>query len=183
MKIVKRRILFILIIITIQANAQIYKSNIGTVSFFSEAPLENIDATSKSIVSIINTSTNEIVFRVPISTFQFKKKLMQEHFNENYLESDKYSDATYKGKINEKIDWSKNGTYKIVSKGALTIHGVEKERTDTATVSIKDRIVTMNGDFLVTVADHKIKIPQLVFEHIGEVVSVKFNISYVAFKK
>jgi polyisoprenoid-binding protein YceI len=108
---------------------------------------------------------------------------MQEHFNEKYMESNTYPSASYKGRINEKIDWNKNGTYKITSKGMLTIHGVQKERTDTATVSIKDGKISMKSDFRVTVADYKIKIPRLVFQNIAEVVSVKFNISYSSFKK
>ena len=97
MKAIKEIIFFIFISFTIHVNAQVFKSNAGSVSFFSEAPLENIDATSNNIVSVINTSTNEIVFLVPISTFQFKKKLMQEHFNENYVESDKYPKASFNG--------------------------------------------------------------------------------------
>src|SRR5579859_4572324 len=95
----------------IKTSAQIYKFNDGKASLFSEAPIENIDAHSASFSSILNTSTNEIAFVVPINSFQFKKPMMQEHFNEKYMESDKYPQATYKGIINEKVDWTKNGTY------------------------------------------------------------------------
>lgn len=179
----KKATLLIFLAFTIQLKAQVYKSSEGIVSFFSVAPIENIDATSNDIVSLINTSTNEIVFRVPISTFQFKKKKMQTDFNENFMESEKYPDAAYKGKINKKIDWAKNGTYKITSKGKLTIHGVENERTDTATVSIKNGKITMKGEFKVRVADHNIKIPKLLFEKIAEVVTVKFNMSYSPYKE
>src|SRR5689334_16420423 len=116
----------------IKTDAQVYKFNNGSVSFFSVAPIENIDAHSSSLNSELDIATNEIVFVVPINSFQFKKPLMQQHFNEKYMESDKYPEATYKGKINEKIDWTKNGTYKITSTGTLTVHGVSKDRTDMA---------------------------------------------------
>src|ERR1700757_1839989 len=167
--------IFILCVLTFHVKAQLYKSTEGTVSFFSETAIENIDATSKNIESIINSSTNEIVFSVAISSFQFRREKMQEDFNEDYMESDKYRDATYKGK--------KDGTYKITSQGVLTIHGVAKERTDTGTVSIKQGKITMKNSFLVRVANHGIKIPQLVLYKVAEVVSVKVTITYAPYSK
>ena len=157
----------------------ILKSERGEVSFFSKAPIEDIDATSKNLVSVINTGTNEIAFYVSINSFQFDKPKMQTDFNENFMESGKHPVSSYKGKINEKIEWGKDGTHRITSKGILTIHGVAKERTDTATVNIKDGAVSMKSDFLVRVTDHNIKIPQLLYRNIAEVVSVKLNVSYV----
>jgi hypothetical protein len=179
----KNAAIFILCVLTFYAKAQLYKSTEGTVSFFSETAIENIDATSKNIESIIDCSTNEIVFSVAITSFQFRREKMQEDFNEDYMESDKYRDATYKGKINEKINWKKDGTYKITSQGVLTIHGVAKERTDTGTVSIQGGKITMKNNFLVRVADHGIKIPQLVLYKVAEVVSVKVAITYVPYSK
>jgi hypothetical protein len=157
---------------------QLYKSTEGSVSFFSVAPIENIDATSKNIISIINTSTNEIVFDVAIKSFQFKRAKMQTDFNENFMNSAKYPVATYKGKINEKISWDKSGMYKVTSKGILTIHGVAKERTDTATIRIRGGLIRLESKFFVRVADHDIKVPTLLYKHIAEVVSVKLNMSY-----
>ena len=156
------------------------KSDNGTVSFFSKAPLEDIDATSDNIVSAINMETNEVAFDVGIKSFHFKKGKMETDFNENFMESNKYPVSTYKGKINEKIDWEKDGTQRVTSKGVLTIHGVAKERTDTATVSIKNGVVTLKSNFFVRVADHKIKIPTLLYQHIAEAVSVKLDVSYSA---
>jgi FlaG/FlaF family flagellin (archaellin) len=175
--------LILLLAITVQANAQLYKSNEGNVSFFSKAPLEDIDANSKNIVSAINTATNEIAFSVGINSFLFKKEKMKQDFEEDYLQSDKYPEATYKGKISGKINWGKDGSYQVTSKGTLTIHGVGKERTDTATVTIKDGRVSLKSSFLVTVADYNIKIPELVFKKIAEVVAVKLEVSYLVFKE
>ena len=179
----KNTAILILCALTLYTKAQLYKSTEGTVSFFSETAIENIDATSKNIESIINSSTNEIVFSVAITSFQFRREKMQEDFNEDYMESDKYRDATYKGKINEKINWKKDGTYIITSQGVLTIHGVAKERTDTGTVSIKGGKITIKNYFLVRVADHGIRIPQLVLYKVAEVVSVKSTITYSVYSK
>src|ERR1700751_5814777 len=99
---IMKNIFFILLFISaLTIKAQILKSTDGTVSFFSVAPIENIDATSKHFVSAINTTTNEIVFEVGIPSFQFKNGKMQEDFNQDFMDSDKYPVATYKGKINE----------------------------------------------------------------------------------
>src|SRR5438552_2698707 len=110
---------------------ELIKSDEGTVSFFSVAPIENIDATSNRVVSVINSSTNEIAFSVSIRSFEFKSKKMQTDFNEDFMDSDKYPVANYKGKINEDVNWKREGTYKITAKGVLTIHGASKERVDT----------------------------------------------------
>src|SRR5687767_6559813 len=111
------------------ASAQLYTAKSGTASFFSEAPLENIEAHSNSVQSILNTATKSVAFIITIRSFQFKKDLMQEHFNEKYLESDKFPNATYSGKINEDIDLSADGTYNVTSTGKITMHGQEKEIT------------------------------------------------------
>jgi hypothetical protein len=174
----QKLIFLLLLLFSLQVKAQTYKSENGTVSFFSEAPLENIDATSKHLVSAINIANGEIVFEVAIKSMQFENKKMQDDFNEDFMDSDKFPLAIYRGKINEKIDWLKNGTHKITSYGILTIHGVGKERADTATVIIKDGKIAMNGDFRVKVSDHKIKIPKLLFQKIAEVVTVKFTCNY-----
>jgi len=116
-------------------------------------------------------------------SFQFKNGKMQTDFNEHYLESDKYPNATYKGKIETNIHWQKPGTYKAVSKGTLTIHNTPKERTDTATVTISNGKINIKGGFLVRIADHDIKIPTLIVKKIAEVVSVRFEEEYTTAKK
>ncbi len=179
----KKMALLILVAFTISAKAQLYKSQEGSITFFSKAPLEDIDASSKKIISIINTSSKEIVFGIAIKSFQFRIQKMEDDFNEDFMESDKYPDATYKGKINEEINWEKDGTYRITAKGILTIHGVSNERLDTAMVSIVGGKISLSSDFLIRVSDYKIKIPQLLFEKIAEVVSVQLLINYLPYKK
>lgn len=155
-----------------QEAARFYISkNIKTV-IYSEAPVENIEATSTTGVSLINTQTGELQFNIPIRSFNFKKKLMQEHFNENYMESDKYPHARFKGKINEAIDFSTNGTYNVTTTGELDVHGVKRQRTIPGTLTINDGSISIRSRFDTRCADHNIKIPQLVFRNIAETIQV-----------
>ena len=161
----------------------IYSTKTGELSFSSQAPLENIEATNKKVGSVIKTATNDILFFVSIKNFQFEKELMQEHFNENYMESDKYPDATFKGKINETIDFTKNGTYQITATGKLKIHGVEQDRTEKGILTVKDSTITIHCEMKMKVKDFNIEIPKLVFQNIAEVVDVKLNAIYTPYKK
>jgi len=179
----KTSIFFILIVFVLPAKAQLYKSKEGSVSFFSKAPIENIEAVSKQITSIINTATNEIAFIVEIKTLQFRLEKMRDDFNEDFMESDKYPHATYDGKIKRKINWKNDGTYTVIAKGYLTIHGVEKERRDTATITIRNGEITLQSNFFVRVADYEIRIPRLLFQNIAEVVAVKLVVTYIPYKE
>jgi hypothetical protein len=157
------------------AFGQIYIGKATEVSFFSTAPLENITAINKSTRPILNTSTNDVMVKISIQGFTFAKPLMQEHFNENYMEIEKYPDATFKGKIVEKIDWTKDGTHNVTIMGKLMIHGVEKERTLNATMVIKGGEITVDSKFNVALKDHNITVPELVFQKIAETVEVKLH--------
>ncbi len=161
----------------------IYSASGGNASFYSSAPLEDIEAVSTGMSSVLNAATGEIVFIVPIRSFRFKKSLMEEHFNEKYLESDKYPQAIYKGKINEMPDISKDGQYRISSSGSLNIHNVNIQRTDSAMLTVKEGVISMEGNFKVALKDHDIEIPKLVIRNIAEVVDVKFSARYAPYKK
>src|SRR5690606_17902620 len=106
------------------------------ISFFSEAPLENILAVTEKAASALDTGRHEIAFKVAIRTFEFKKQLMREHFNENYMESDRFRYATFSGKIRERMDWNRDGRYPVTVVGTLHIHGVGKPYTVPATVVV-----------------------------------------------
>ncbi|MCC7302635.1 MAG: YceI family protein [Bacteroidia bacterium] len=152
--------------------AQIYTGKTTEITFFSSAPLENITAVNKVARPLVNTKTGDVQIKVPVRGFIFEKPLMQEHFNENYMETDKFPDATFKGKLEENIDWAKDGTYKVSIKGTLTVHGVEKERTLPAVVTIKDGIIQVECKFDIVLKDHSITVPELVFQKIAEKVEV-----------
>ncbi len=180
-----KRFLIILFLLIFQRSfsQSIFVSNKGEVSFYSKAPIEDIDATSNSMNSILNISTGEIVFVVPMTSFKFKKALMQEHFNEKYVESDKFPNATYKGKIAETIDYSKDGEYTVTSEGTLSIHGVEKPRKETGKITISNGEIRVQSEFRVAVKDHDIEIPKLLTENIADTVKVNFSAKYLPFKK
>ncbi|MCE3280830.1 MAG: hypothetical protein K0S44_3021 [Bacteroidetes bacterium] len=163
--------------------AQIYIAKSCEISFFSAAPLENIEAFNKAAKPIINTSNNEVAIKIVISAFQFEKPLMQEHFNENYMESEKFPNAVFKGKINEMVDWAKDGEHKVTVTGKLNIHGVEKERTIYGILKIKGREIIINSTFKVHIADHGIQVPSLYIENIAEDVEVKINATLEPYKK
>ena len=158
----------------LSANAQaIFLGTTDTVSFFSETPVANIDAKSSQAVGAVNQSTKDVFFKVPMKTFVFKKALMQEHFNENYVESDKFPYATFKGKITDNVDLTKDGTYTVSVTGDFTVHGVTKPRTIPGTIVIKGNTMNLKSSFDVKIADHDITIPTVVATEIAEVINVK----------
>jgi Icc-related predicted phosphoesterase len=150
----------------------------ASVTFFSSTVMEDIEGKSISGSSVLDLSTREILFRVRNTSFQFEKKLMQEHFNENYIESDKYPYSTFKGKIADNIDLSKDGTFQVNIQGNLDIHGVSKPYQTKATLVIENGNINAKTVFKVKIADHQIKIPSLVFKNIAEYVEVRITAFY-----
>lgn len=156
----------------------LFSAGSGNVTFFSKAPLEDIEAHNARAQSLINTTTGEIAVKVPIKSFLFENGLMQEHFNENYLESDKYPFATFKGKINENMDWAKPGTYPVSATGKLNVHGVERDQTIRGKLGVGSGKLQLDAGFTVVLADHKIEIPTLVFQKIAETIAVTTRFVY-----
>ena len=146
--------------------------------FFSEAPVENISAVNKNAKALINAKNNEVAFVVTNVGFKFEKLLMEEHFNENYMESHKYKVSVFKGKIINEIDFTKDGTYEVTAKGTLDIHGVTVEREIKGTLTIINGNITLTSEFDVALKDHKIKIPKVVIKNIAEVIKVSINIQF-----
>ena len=164
-------------------HAQIYMGKTCEISFFSDGPIEDISAKNTTAKPILNTSTNDIAVKITIKGFHFEKALMEEHFNEKYMESDKFPYSTFSGKINEKIDYTKEGTSKVTVTGKLSLHGVEKERTIDGTITIKDGEIFIESKFNVALKDHKIEIPTLVAQNIAEIVEVTIKSTLTEFKK
>ena len=154
--------------------AGIYAVKSGQVNFSSEAPKELISASSKKLKGILDIEKRTFAFIIDIVSFTgFNNTLQREHFNENYMESDKYPLAKFKGVIEPKIDWTKDGDYTVSAKGTLTVHGVDQARTINGKITIKNKIVSISSTFNVACADHQIKIPSLMFAKIAEVIHVK----------
>jgi hypothetical protein len=162
----------------LQAKAQMYMAQNGEVSFFSKTPLEDIDALNKQVGSIINPSNNEVAVQMRVTNFVFPNKLMQEHFNENYLESEKFPSATFKGKIREVIDLNTPGTYAVTAAGTANIHGITKPIELKGTILSTGNQLTLNCQFEIKLVDYKIDIPRIVFAKIAEVIRVTSKINY-----
>ncbi len=165
----------------ILAQAQLYSTATGKVGFYSKTPVEDIKAENNTVLAVLKAETNELAIAITNTSFNFENKLMQEHFNEKYMESDKFPKSTFKGKINETIDYTKDGEYKVTATGILNIHGVEQNRTISGTLIIKDGKVQLKSNFKVKVADHKITIPTIVTAKIAEEIEV--TVDMVLIKK
>lgn len=173
------------LIMSLNISAQdVWKTGKGsTISFFSQAPLEDIFAESDKFSGAINTKTNMVAVFVKVNTLQFENKTQQEHYNEKYMESDKFPKASFKGKIEGISDWSKAGEYEAKAIGKLNIHGVELDRTIPITITIGKNDISATSKFKVKVEDHKVKVPELVFNKVAEEVEIKINADFVPHEK
>ncbi|MBT3179863.1 MAG: YceI family protein [Candidatus Marinimicrobia bacterium] len=174
-----KTILVVIIIMSSLTAKNIYFTRLGNISFYSSALLEDIEAINKQVTCVLNMDTKEIAFRVPIHGFIFKNGLMQDHFNENYLESEKFPTATFKGKILglDSLKLSEKPQEVILS-GDLTIHGISQEIRELGEISMKDGNIFGIANFNIKVADYEIEIPKIVREKIAKIVeiSVKLNL-------
>jgi hypothetical protein len=158
--------------------AQVYFTTSGRLHFFSDTPVEDIEAVSKRTEVAFNPSTGQVSARIRINTFEFDKALMQRHFNENYLESDKYPYGALEGKLTESLALRSSTTGKAVHPllAKLTLHGVTKEYTIPCEIELKDGVpVRATGKFQVKLVDHNIDIPTIVIKNIAEVIDVDFD--------
>src|SRR5690606_22102100 len=135
--------------------------------------LENIQAKTQKVASAINLDNGDIIFKVKINTFEFAKKLMQEHFNENYMESDKYPFAEFKGKILNPQQIKGNGTSNVDVSGKVLMHGRTKDYTTKATMVLNNNQLSPISHVYIKAVDDKIKVPAVVGKYISEGIQVK----------
>jgi polyisoprenoid-binding protein YceI len=155
----------------------------GSVKFISDAPLENIVATSKTVRGVIIPEERTFAFTIDISTFQgFNSPLQRVHFNENYMESGTYPSATFAGKFIEDVDLTKDGIYDVRVKGKLKVHGIEKERIIKGHVEVAGSSMHISSTFTVLLEDHNIRIPRVVYQKIAKVVTVEVEATLVSNK-
>jgi polyisoprenoid-binding protein YceI len=160
------------VICNLPSSAQVYTTQSASLSFYSSARVENIEATSKKCAAVLNTATNELLVKVTISTFQFKNGLMQEHFNETYMEIAKYPNAQFSGKINEQVNYKSPGTYSVTVTGILTVHGVAVERTIPGKIVVTASSIGFSSLFVIPVSAHKISIPNDKISNIAQDIQV-----------
>ena len=148
----------------------------GHIKFTSDAPLEFIQASSNELAGILNLDDLSFSFSVPMASFQgFNSALQRTHFNENYMESEKFQHSTFKGKIIEEIDFTSPGTYQIRAKGNLNVHGIDNDRIIRCTIQVERGGINVKSSFGVPLDEHKIKIPSIVQQKIAEVIDVSIS--------
>lgn len=172
-----KKLLFTALLCTaLCAQAQVLKTTTGVAAFKSTAPLELIQASSSKVSCSLRPADRGFAFLCPIQSFQgFNSGLQRQHFNDNYMQSAKYPNGTFSGKIIEEVDLTKPGTYNVRAKGILDIHGVKQERIIRATVVVAPGNVRVVARFTVPLKDHKITIPTIVSQKIAEVIDVSFE--------
>ncbi len=177
MTIVKLLLISSLVAITFLVNAQKYTTVSSSISFFSDATIEDIKAENTKALSIFNVATGDVAFSIPIKDFEFEKSLMKEHFNEKYLETEKYPKATFQGKVTG-YSLSLSEEQIVTATGKLTIHGVTKDVILSGSLTFSDQKIVAKSLFKITLEDYKIKIPQLLWQNIAEEVEVSLNFIY-----
>lgn len=173
--------LLVALILCLQNTAysqQRYKIVNPSVNFFAGTPLEDIDGTSDKLVGVLVADKSEFAFRIAMNSFQFPRALMQEHYNENYLETAKFPNADFKGVIEGEVDWETNGEYEVVAKGEFTIHGISKMYEIPALIKVQEKVKSLEATFEILLEDHDIKRPKIVLLKIADSaeVTVKANL-------
>jgi len=156
-----------------------YFTKTGKISFYSVAPLEDIEAHHRSVTAILDTKTGSLQFSLLINGFEFEKALMQEDFNADYLQSDKYPKAEFKGQVtnNNAISYTKDGEYIAKVKGTLSIHGETKDTEASGKIILKEGKLLLNSTFNILLSDYKIPIAKLVMDKISNKVKIVVDAS------
>ena len=151
-----------------------YFTKNGQIEFYSKAALENIEAKNKSVTCLLDSKTGNLQFAVLMKGFEFDKALMQEHFNENYVESHKFPKAEFKGQVtnNSEINYAKDGVYPAKVKGKLTLHGETREVETTGSITIKGGKIDTDASFNIELADYNVVIPSVVKDNISKTVKI-----------
>ena len=157
-----------------------YMTKTGLISFFSASIMEDIEARNNKVAAVVDLGTGQMAFAVPIREFQFKRTLMQEHFNENYMESEKYPKATFTGQVVNAAQVMKlvaSSSQNVEVEGQMTMHGVSHKVAVSGTMQLRDGQLVMFAYFNIAPADYAIDIPLLVREHIAKSVSVRVSLT------
>jgi len=165
-----------------ESKTSLFKTSEGYAKITSDAPLEIISAESNTLKGILNPAKQTFAFQLEVTSLKgFNSSLQQEHFYENYMETEAYPTAEFSGKIVERIDFNKNGSYPIRAKGILNIHGVKQERIIHCMLNIANQQIIASSDFRVNLSDHNITIPKLVYQKIAEeiIVTIKATLNII----
>lgn len=166
--------------ITSVFSQDIWMTRSGTISFEAGTGIEDVDGVNTEVASLLNIKTGDIAFNVPVKSFHFKRSLMEEHFNENYMETTKFPKASFQGRITDlsKVNFTKDGTYTVTVEGDLTLHGVTKKVSAPGTVKIGGGKINASSAFSVIMSDYNITIPGVVADKMSKDARIKVSCNY-----
>lgn len=165
-----------------KSDAQLFMTRAGFIGFYSKTSLEDIKAENNQVYAVIDCGKKNIAFSALLKGFIFKKELMQEHFNENYVESDKYPKTTFNGTFSGDVNFSANGSYPVTAKGNLSLHNVTKPIEVPAIIEVKDGKIIGTSEFKLKPEDFNITIPSIVRDKIEGQITVHIKIECTAAK-
>ncbi|MBN2481092.1 MAG: YceI family protein [Bacteroidales bacterium] len=178
---IKIMFIFVAWVISVHpGHAQSHLTENGHVWFYSHTPIEDIEAHNRQVTSALDIKSGSIKFSMFIQAFEFKIALMQEHFNENYMESGIFPQSFFSGTLAnpDHIDFMSDGIYRVEVDGALTIHGITRNITVTGTFQVKEERIAARSTFAVRPKDYNIKIPAVVENNIAQEIEVHVDITY-----
>lgn len=166
--------------LVLAVNAQKYMTKNGYIGIYSHTAMEDIKGDNNQVAGVLDITTGEMVFQALIKSFHFERALMEEHFNENYMESDKIPKSSFKGKITNlsSINFSKNGIYDVTVEGDITIHDVTNKISTKGTIEVVSGGINANSKFNIVPEDYKISIPGVVREKINKNLEVTVTMKY-----
>jgi hypothetical protein len=178
-------VIFGIIMLSLNLSAQKYSSKNGFTGFYSHTPVEDVKGDNNQVASIFDASTGDIVFQILNKSFHFDRTLMEEHFNENYMESEKFPKSTFKGKIINlsEVNFAKPGVYSVTVTGEMNMHGVANPFSTVGTLEVVADGIVAKSKFTIKPDDYGIIIPGLVREKIAKEMEVMVNIKYSALTK
>lgn len=172
--------LAILCLPAVGLSQSVFRSDSCSIRFFSRTPIENIEAVNHGGTSTISPPAYSIQFQVPVSDFRFENKLMEKHFNSMYLHTDKFPFASFRGKLSDSLDLSKDTVYQTKAVGILKMHGMDHAGAFDGRVVSKDGKVYLNSTFRAQLEDFNIKVPGSVFMNIAQEIEIQVFFRYVA---
>ncbi len=178
----KKLLLIAFTLACVNAFSQKYSAEKSVVSFYSHAAIEDISAKTTKSASIFNLETGDIAFSIPIKEFEFDKSLMKEHFNEKYMETEKFPKSTFQGKITG-YEANASGPQQAKATGKLTIHGITRDVEIPGTLEIAKESVLMQSKFIVKLEDYGVPRPQLLWKNIAEQVEVTLDFTFIPHEK
>jgi len=164
-----------------EPNSEKFIINNSNITFYSYAPIENIEAKNTNAIGVVDFSTREFIIKIPMNKFDFPNNLMEKHFNDSYLETEKFPNCIFKGTLSKSNDELEIGTNELVAQGKLELHGISNDFQIPLNINIDTDSINIVSNFEITLDDYKIKIPKLLFKNIAEIIEIKVNATLIKY--